>query len=431
MKKLQSLINTYFKYFILLSIVAFPLFSLALPTWAETVFGGVGVPDTLETNSPVSVALGSTSIARFDGKSAMISNPAALTQLSKALFSAGASAVRVSEEMFDEGELEYDNTQVYPYPLRSQSVVMRYQNYAGGISRGLVGDYFYKLEERVDKDNPKSDLRVIENTGGLYMYSAHFAAEVMPKVSVGGSLNLLRGSGELEALIKGKTSYGITGEFTEDSSINITLGGFYKVNDKINVAAAYRSKTEIRRKDTMREIVGGKSGDTDVTIEKWQCPSSYGAGATYQSGNLLLIGEMHRTNWSEYTLQVGDEKTQRPDFLDLTTYHLGVEYQVVSDISPNPVKLRAGYYTAPFYFIERQSTDEAKGFFITAGVGLDYEVVQIDIAGRIGRKTLTDFDDNSEYEGNIMDIFASVTYQIDLFQKIAPSEPSNVAPSAP
>ena len=406
-----------------LCFIAFMFCSVTSLSRAETIFGSVGLPDTVEVNSTVSAATGASSIAVFDGNSAMIGNPAALTKLKKSALQAGVSAALISEEQFDEGDLRYDNAQNYPNPLRTQSVIVRYQKFVGGISRGLLGDYSFKRERRVNKDDPKSDLITIENTGGLYMLSAHFAGEVAPKLSIGGSLNMFRGSGDFESLRKGKTSSGTTGEFSEDSGVSITLGGFYQIHDKVNLAAAYRSGTEIRVKTTKREIVAGKAGKPDTIRTKWKYPSSYGLGATYEHENVLFIGEFHRVNWSDYTIQVGRGKTERPNYFDLTTYHIGVEYKAnIPDISSDPVRLRAGLYTAPFYFVEQRSTDETKGYFLTAGVGLSFNVVQLDIAARYGKKTLTDFDANSEYEGSIADIFATLTYQTD-FESIVGKTP--------
>jgi long-subunit fatty acid transport protein len=378
------------------------------------MFGGIGIPDMVEVNSAISAATGASSIAMFDGNSSMIGNPAALTKLKKSVLQAGASAVLVSEEQFDEGDLRYENTQNYPNPLRTQSVIVRYQKFAVGVSRGLIGDYFFKFERLANKDDPKSDLLTTENTGGLYMLSAHFAAEAVPKLSIGGSLNMFRGSGDFESLRKGKTSSGTSSEFSEDSGVGITLGGLYQIHDKVNIAVAYRSETEIQVKTTKREIVAGKSGKPDTIRTKWRFPSSFGLGATYEHENILLIGEVHRVNWSDYTIQIGSGQTERPNFFDLTNYHIGVEYKAnIPDISSDPVRLRAGFYTAPFYFVEQRSTDETKGYFLTAGIGLSFDVVRLDIAARYGKKNLTDFDENSEYEGSIADIFATLTYQTD------------------
>lgn len=400
--------------------IAFMFCSVNSLSRAETIFGGGGHPDIVEVNSPVSAATGASSVTMFDGSSAMIGNPAALTKLKKSAFQVGVSAALISEERLYESKLSYDNAQNYPNPLRTQSAIVRYQKFVGGISRGLVGDYTFKDERRVDKKDPKSDLITIKNTGGLYMFSGHLATEVVPKLSVGGSLNLLRGSGELEYLKKGKTSNGSTGEFSEDSGVSITLGGSYQVHDKVNLAAAYRSGTEIKMKLTTREISNGKAGDSDTDIIRWKYPSSFGFGATYEYEKILFIGEIHRVKWSDYTIQDKDD-IERPDYLDLTTYHVGVEYRAdIPDISSEPVRLRAGFYTAPFYFIgETQDSDfssteyETKGYFLTAGVGIFLDVVQLDISARYGKKTLTDFAGDYEYDGSIADIFATLTYQTD------------------
>lgn len=403
-----------------LCFIAFIFCSVNLLGRAETTFGGAGGPDIVEVNSPVSAATGASSITMFDGSSAMIGNPAVLTKLKKSAFQVGASAALVSEETLSEGKLKYENSQTYPNPLRTQSAIVRYQKFVGGISRGLVGDYTFKRESRVDKKDPKSDLITVERTGGLYLFSAHLAMEAIPKLSVGGSLNLLRGSGESEYLRKGKTSSGVTSEFSEDSGVSITLGGSYQVHDKVNLAAAYRSGTEIKLKLTAREIRDGKAGDSDTEIIRWQYPSSFGGGATYEYEDILFIGEIHQVKWSDYTIQDKDD-IERPDYLDLTTYHVGVEYRAdIPDISSEPVRLRAGFYTAPFYFIgETRDSDfssieyETKGYFLTAGVGIFLDVVQLDISARYGRKTLMDFDGDEEYEGSIGDIFATLTYQTD------------------
>lgn len=384
---------------ILLSVIVITMstliYSLSPPNCnAITKFAS----DYVEYNGPRALAMGAASVVISDGNTSHLSNPAALVTIPRSQIIGGVNIDMVSEESFEKDKQVLDNSQNYLNPLRSQGLVIRNKDiFTGAVSRGMLCDYYTKQEEVNEKTKESSSY---ESKGGLYTISVSAAKKVVPKLTIGGSLNILRGDGDIESSyteeesvyeweweweteeIKTKTTtYSWTTESTE-SGINISLGGLYALTDQISVGAVYKTSGEVTRKLTSTEVEDGKVGKTDSTKEKWTYPSSMGVGAAYKYEQILFVGEIHRTNWADYKWHEMGGTPRRPEYVNLTTFHVGFEYEAfVPSLSSEPLLLRGGFYTAPFHFLEELSTDETTGYFATAGLGINAGDFRIDIAG--------------------------------------------------
>jgi len=386
--------------------------------------------DYVEYNGPRALAMGATSIVIADGNMAHLSNPAALVLISRSQIAGGVNMDIVSEESFEKNKQALDNSQNYFNPLRSQCFTIQNENvFTGSISRGMLCDYFTKQEKRDEKTKEFSSY---ESKGGLYSISVLIARQFVPKLSIGGGLNILRGNRDAESRYTieeslydwiwdieetntKKTTYNWTTESTE-SGINISLGGLYALTDQISVGAVYKTAGEITEKLTSTEIKNGKAGVSVPTKEKWTYPASMGIGASYKYEQVLFVGEVHRTNWADYKWQEMGELPTRPEYVNLTTFHVGLEYEAMTpSLSKNPLFLRAGFYTSPFYFLKELSTDETTGYFATAGVGINAGDFKIDIAGQIGKKTFAETKREGNYEASIKSVLGAISYQFDLF----------------
>lgn len=383
--------------------------------------------DPVESNSARALAMGAASIVITDGNVSHLSNPAALILIPRSLITGGVYLDQISEERFDNNEQELDNDQIYFNPLRSQGFVMRNgEVFTGSLSRGMLFDYYSKLEE-IDEEETSS----YESTGGLYTISASAAKQIVPKLAIGGSLNIIRGDRDIESRytmewedydwVTDKTiietdTYSQTTEWTE-SGVNVSLGGLYTLNAQLQVGAVYRTSADVTRKIKRTENDNNEVSETDATKQKWTYPVSMGAGVAYQYENVLLVGEIHRTKWSDYEWSEASSSPVRPGYVDLTTFHAGLEYAVPApSLSSEPVLLRCGFYTSPFHFLRDLSTDETNGYFVTAGIGIDMEDFRIDIGGQIGKKTFTELERAEEYEASIKSILGTVSYKFDLFE---------------
>jgi hypothetical protein len=161
----------------------------------------------------------------------------------------------------------------------------------------------------------------------------------------------------------------------------------------------------------------GKAGDISFTKELWTYPASMGIGAAYKYEKMLVVGEVHRTNWSDYKWGKAGETPIRPEYINLTTFHVGLEYEaLVPSLFPKPLLLRGGFYTSPFHFLKEISMDETTGYFVTAGIGINVGDFTIDIAGQIGKKTFTEPEAERDYEVSIKNVLGTVSYQFDLFK---------------
>jgi len=411
------------------------IFALLITTVLMNVFAVNQVPicmavtvfadDPVESNSARSLAMGAASIVIADGNVSHLSNPAALILIPGSLITGGLHLDRVSEESFDDNEQELDNSQVYFNPLRSQGFVIRNgTTFTGALSRGMLFDYYSKREEVMETESSS-----YESTGGLYAISASVAKQIVPKLAIGGSLNVLRGDRDAESRYTEEwedwdwdseettleqDTYSWTTEQTE-SGFSVSLGGLYTLNDELQVGAVYRTSADITMKSKTTETRNGESGDIDSTKGKWAYPVSMGAGAAYKHGQSLFVGEIHRTNWSDYEWHETGGSAIRPDYMELTTFHVGLEYEAaMPSLSSEPVLLRCGFYTAPFHFIEELSTDETTGYFVTAGIGINAGDLRIDIGAQIGKKTFVEPEREEEYEASIMSVLGTISYRFDL-----------------
>ena len=370
--------------------------------------------DDVAFNSARSLAMGAANIVLHDGNAAHLSNPAALTQIPRTMATGGVSIEHISEQRLDGDVQDIDNAQYYLAPFRSQGFVLPYRGeLTTALSRGLSWDYTTK-QETVEEDVPKYSY---DNQGGLYTYSASVAKQLTPKWAVGGSLNVLKGSSNREArTTQSEMTYLQTRERTE-SGTSISLGGLYTYSAQLDIGAAYTTKSEITRKQTEQDIWDGEIVDTEHSRSKWTYPAVMGAGVAYRHDKTLFIGEIHRTNWSDFKSVITGQSAMEYNYLNLTTFHLGVEYETsLPSISPKPVLLRGGFYTQPFYFLTEFGTDESTGYFLTGGIGLDFQDVLLDIAAQFGKRTFTKFEAESDYEATVIDVLATVHYQFDMFQ---------------
>ncbi len=388
---------------------------------AATIYG-----DSVVSNSARSLAMGAASVVLHDGNTAHLSNPAALAQIQRARATGGVSMEHISEQRFDGDEQDLDNTQYYLAPFRSQGVVLPYRGeLTGALSRGLSWDYTTrrKTVEEIPAIGRTSDLLAYpksssyDSQGGLYTYSGSVAKQLTPKWAVGGSLNVLRGNRNVESRT---TQYGTTSvrirEQTE-SGTSISLGGLYTHSAQLTIGAAYTTKSDITRKQTRQDVREGEIVSTDHSRSKWTYPAVMGGGLSYRRDKTLYIGEIHRVNWSDFESVTPGESAIQYDYLNLTTFHLGVEYEAsLPSLSSKPVLLRGGFYTQPFYFLTEFSTNETTGYFVTGGMGLDFGDVLLDIAAQLGKKTFTQFEAEKDYEATVIDLLATVHYQFDTFQ---------------
>lgn len=144
-------------------------------------------------------------------------------------------------------------------------------------------------------------------------------------MAIGGSVNVLRRDRNAESsYIFGKITSSVTYENTA-SGMNICLGGLYIVNEQLTIGAVYRTSAEITEKLTRTETEA-KKVNTVSSKGKWTYPSAMGVGGSYKNNQTLIVGEIHRTNWSDYESHEVGESPFRPEYVNLTTLHIGLEY---------------------------------------------------------------------------------------------------------
>ena len=141
---------------------------------------------------------------------------------------------------------------------------------------------------------------------------------------------------------------------------NQTLNGYYfiaglliSVNDKLNLAVAWRSPHKRRAESTFyREfsnrfvfIPSRAESDTD----EYEMPAVIGFGAGYRVSSRLILGmDIALFGWKKYEVIYFGEPTPRP-FASRTKVNLGAEYLLPLRIGQRKVTLplRLGYYYDP------------------------------------------------------------------------------------
>ncbi|MBD3180855.1 hypothetical protein GF312_01085 [Candidatus Poribacteria bacterium] len=383
--------------------------------------------DPVESNSARSLAMGSACIAVSDGKSSYLSNPATLVLIERSMITGGINLDQIAEEEYSYGELGLDNSQVYINPLRYQHLAITAKSFSASLGRSMLIDYFRKTEN-INEDSSST----FSSKGGLYSISASAAKSVTPEFSVGGSLNILDGKADIENTYSWETiDYNDSNWWDEDytpqtkrnsetttveqteSGYNFSVGALYNLNEQVNIGAVYNTSAEVTLKTKKTTTEDGNTDILDTEKFKWTYPTSMGFGLSYKSGQFLVVGEIHRVNWSEYKHGKVGESLTRPEYVNLTTYHVGIEYMTSADAS-DPIFLRCGFNTSPFHFLREVSSDETSGYFLTAGIGMNLNDIKIDIGGRIGKKTYSDFSSEDEYEASIKSVIGNLSYKFDM-----------------
>ncbi len=272
---------------------------------------------------------------------------------------------------------------------------------------------FQGVEESADVD--------IE--GGLYSYSVSAAAHVMPRLMVGGGVNILRGNADV------KFNYAIEAEYedlwgysetisadvsadvnTKESGKCFSMGALYTVAPNLGVGAVYRTSARMTTElnSESETIVNGESTFTVTSKEsKSTLPASVGAGVIYQYEQVLVIGEIHGTDWVE---DDPSEASESPRI----NFRVGLEYPVAASMFSTPILLRAGFHTASLN--PRPAPDTViSGYFVSGGMGAEVSGVKIDVAGQYGRRVV-EVDSATELETSTINILGTLTYQFDLFK---------------
>ena len=166
----------------------------------------------------------------------------------------------------------------------------------------------------------------------------------------------------------------------------VIAGLFFKVNDKLNMAVAWRSsytrraKSSFYREFSNRFIIIPSWAESDT--DEYRIPSVIGIGVGYRVNSRLTLG-MDGTffGWKKYEVIYFGEPTQRP-FTSRVKVNLGAEYLLPLRMGQRRLTfpLRIGYYYDP----QPPVSPETNYHNLTLGCGVKLWRLNIDAAFTYG-----------------------------------------------
>jgi len=333
------------------------------------------------------LTMGGAFVGLADDWSAVIWNPAGLTQLKDKGFGLSLDYLPVKGS---------DGNSVANPPINNMNLAQ--------------GDIFFQLPQFTGTESTSFDKKDVESTvylptlagytqfkgfalaGAIYMpmgyasewedskegISATYKVESYEKIltltaakklttnlSMGLGLNLLNWEAEKKATkIKGTgTTYTYTSEMDGDGrDFEGVLGLLYALpNGKINIGFVYRTGSKISVKGDAKTSYpfpagpppawGMRTEEGDFNF-KQQHPTTYALGIAYKpKPNLVLTADLNRTDWSKQKQEIDfsqpdglflKDKNESLGWKDVNKIRLGAEYTI-----NDAWKLRAGFFTDP------------------------------------------------------------------------------------
>ncbi|MEW6606217.1 MAG: outer membrane protein transport protein [bacterium] len=317
------------------------------------------------------LTMGGAFIGLADDWSAVIWNPAGLTQLEGKGF--GFSLDYVPAEASDSNSIanplqpNKDQKDVFVNPgneidrFNKQDVkstvylptIAGYTQFRGFVVGGAIYTplgYASTWEDTVGTISGKYEIEAYE----IVFNISAAKKEIMPNLSAGLGLNLVWGKLEKSAQ---KVTPGYTYKIDYDgdgSDFEGVFSLFYKYQPNLNLGFIYRTGSKITFDGSAKRThtaIPFLNHSTDYE-QVFRHPSTYGFGIAYQPNpKLTLTGDWNRTDWSKqrdeitYTTQQIEpfvNTNEDLDWKDVDKIRLGAEYTL------NELwKLRAGFFTDP------------------------------------------------------------------------------------
>jgi long-subunit fatty acid transport protein len=387
---------------------------------AGTIFQQVGVassPNPVGSGARA-MGMGGAFIAIADDATAASWNPAGLIQLETPELSLVGAYYDRSEDFSSDLHPEIENTgkaddlninyfsMTYPFRFHRNMVVsLNYQR-------------LYEFERSFDYLYDYSPLGVnllqdkkFDQSGSLSALGLAYAVEILPQLSLGGTLNIwtddlfwnngwdetfseraVGRQGETPVLINTQ----ITDKYSDFHGVNANFGLLWNVTPSFTVGAVVKTPFQAsihHQFDFSQSTTLGPPAGTTLNSRqsmeenvKLNMPLSYGMGLAWRVSDALSFDlDVYRTDWSDYTLKdsrgnkfspIDGRPEEDSDVKDTTQVRVGGEYLLILEKHNMVVPLRAGFFYDP-----EPSEGEVKDFFgIAVGSGIAYKKIVFDVA---------------------------------------------------
>ncbi len=368
------------------------------------------------------IGMGGAFIGIADDATAASWNPAGLIQLERPELSIVGAYLSRTEEYSSSMNPEITNTATIDdtnLNYLSASLPFNFLNHNMVVSLNyqrlyeFKRDFDYNLQFSTPSVPPATSIqnRHYDQDGHLGALGMAYTAEITPKFSLGGTLNiwtddLLWQNGWKENFTNHSvTTFGassviedtaITDNYKDFSGVNVnigvlwnafrnfTIGGVLKTPFTASVKNEY-SEEWIQR-DAVTGAITGSATINDSEDIKIDMPMSYGLGFAWRvSDQLSLDLDVYRTEWSNYiitdsegnkTSGIGGRAEKDSDVGDTTQVRFGGEYLIIRPAQTMVIPLRAGLFYDP-----EPSHDGTNDFYgISLGSGLGYKRFVFDLA---------------------------------------------------
>ncbi len=357
------------------------------------------------------IGTGGAFIAVADDATAVSFNPAGLAQLLRPEFSfVGQSLSRRQDyQRFSSADTVLEDSSSsdkraapefwsFAVPWKREGL-----NHVVQFSYQRIFDFGYKSDRRyqarVNGVN-QGILQAVDQRGGMNLWSVAFGAELSPRILVGGSVNLWRGSWAFTSETERFTPAGALASdvyFRQNNAIkgfNWSLGTIWR-SEYVNLGLVYRSGFNadytFANSMTIEDYSGGPSQESLLPAQTFrlQWPETLGAGVgIHLHPRWLVTADWTSIRWSKATIHSSGSPYDGLNFFDLQAatltpdtvdFHAGTEWiAYVGDRVVIPV--RAGAFKEPQPLVDRRTGEQRvyKGW--TAGFGVKAGGITVDVA---------------------------------------------------
>lgn len=358
------------------------------------------------------IGTGGAFIAVADDATAVSFNPAGLAQLLRPEFSVVGKQLdrRQDFQRFAGPEVSFDDSSStdrttspdfwsFTLPWKHKGL-----NYTFQLSHQRIFDFGFRSDRTFNSrvgTTPRLNRQYVDQRGGVNLWSAALGAELTPRMLVGGSVNLWRGSWSFKSDSMSLTPAGAPLTelgFRQDNSFkgfNWSAGAIWR-SEYLNLGAVYRSAFTADYGFTNSVLFEDYTGTVPDSLEqnpaqtfRLEWPESLGAGlGLHLHPRWLVTADWTRIRWSRTTIRADrsvydglnffdlQAATRTPDIVD---FHSGTEWiAYLGDRVVIPV--RAGVFREPQPLVDRRTGEQRvfKGW--TAGFGVKTGALTVDVA---------------------------------------------------
>lgn len=239
-----------------------------------------------------------------------------------------------------------------------------------GISPFSNVDYNISSSRKIGIDNSSSV--AYSGNGGISQFYFGNAFQLIRNLSIGVDASYLFGSIEKnETVTDGLGAGTVLKNRIHVSRLKADLGAqytFFLKNDKsLNFGVTYNPALRLNTSGK-KMLIRPMEGDTlssDVKVDDYDLPLSYGAGISYQTKRSTFAFDYSYSAWSDAAFDDNNLKLQ-----NTSRYAIGYSYEGNPDAERyiDAVKVRAGYHFQNSYIVLKNTSFNEWGF--SAGIGL-------------------------------------------------------------